>query len=586
MRRPLLLKLTGLVLVVTLLSIGVTTFFVAQFTSDTLVSNLQMELTTDAELVDFWLDNMEMDLINHVLTDIGAKINRRITLVDGNGIVTGDSHEREIIGANYREQPEFIKALGGKIGTDRRISQAVNEDTVYVAVPRQNQGAVRVATPSTVITDDLSKLYRGAFLLTLLVGILALGVAFIVTRNITEPIHDMLLITKRLQIGEFGRRVLVRRRDEIGLLGRSFNELSTTLEKMFDTIYDRESKLNAVLTSMNDSVLAVNVDQRVILANRAVGELLRVNEGDLIGRNQSEVIKNDEFSDIIEETINYMKSIDAEIRLYPGSSRIIAVRCSPLQDEDGDVMGVVAVLRDITKLRRLENMRKEFVANVSHELRTPLTSIKGFVETILDGKTTDPELVERFLSIVNGETDRMISLINDLLDLSRIESGKQFIDLEPVNISKVFDNTALALESKTLAKNIRVDNEIEDIMVLGDLKLLQQVTTNLVDNAIKYNQEGGRVWLTSKRLDKEVEIIVCDTGVGIAEAHLDRIFERFYRVDRGRSRQMGGTGLGLSIVKHIIDKHQGNISATSTVGEGTCVKFTLKLAEEQKEENS
>ena len=180
----------------------------------------------------------------------------------------------------------------------------------------------------------------------------------------------------------------------------------------------------------------------------------------------------------------------------------------------------------------------------------------------------------------------MISLINDLLDLSRIESGKQFINLEAVNIREVFDSTILALQSKTLEKNITVDNEIEDLQVIGDIKLLQQVTTNLVDNAIKYNQEGGRVWLTSKVMDDEVEITVCDTGMGIAENHLDRIFERFYRVDRGRSRQMGGTGLGLSIVKHIIEKHQGRIYAESKVGEGTQIKFTLKLAKENEQENN
>jgi len=586
MHKPLLLKLTGLVLVVTFLSIGVTTFFVAQSAKNTLIDNLKLDLVTDTELVDFLLTDVNFDQLDQKVTDLGKQIDRRITIISKQGIVLADSHEKQLIGADYAQKPEFSQAIADGVGIDLRISQFTGEETLYLAIPSAKLGAIRLAVASSAVTQDIAKLYQGTIPLLVLVGLAAFGIVYLVTRNITQPIQDMLLVTKKLQQGEFGRRVLVKSRDEIGLLGRSFNELSLTLEKMFDTIYDRESKLNAVLTSMNDSVLALNVNQRVILANRAVGELLRVNEASLIGRHVGEIIKSEDFSEIIQETITYMKSIDGEIQLSPGSSRIIAVRCSPLQDEDGDIMGVVVVLRDITKLRRLENMRKEFVANVSHELRTPLTSIKGFVETILDGNTNDPQLVERFLTIVNGETDRMISLINDLLDLSRIESGKQFINLEAVNIREVFDSTILALQSKTLEKNITVDNEIEDLQVIGDIKLLQQVTTNLVDNAIKYNQEGGRVWLTSKVMDDEVEITVCDTGMGIAENHLDRIFERFYRVDRGRSRQMGGTGLGLSIVKHIIEKHQGRIYAESKVGEGTQIKFTLKLAKENEQENN
>ncbi|NLM25259.1 MAG: cell wall metabolism sensor histidine kinase WalK [Firmicutes bacterium] len=586
MHKPLLLKLTGLVLVVTFLSIGVTTFFVAQSAKNTLIDNLKLDLVTDTELVDFLLTDVNFDQLDQKVTDLGKQIDRRITIISKQGIVLADSHEKQLIGADYAQKPEFSQAIADGVGIDLRISQFTGEETLYLAIPSAKLGVIRLAVASSAVTQDIAKLYQGTIPLLVLVGLAAFGIVYLVTRNITQPIQDMLLVTKKLQQGEFGRRVLVKSRDEIGLLGRSFNELSLTLEKMFDTIYDRESKLNAVLTSMNDSVLALNVNQRVILANRAVGELLRVNEASLIGRHVGEIIKSEDFSEIIQETITYMKSIDGEIQLSPGSSRIIAVRCSPLQDEDGDIMGVVVVLRDITKLRRLENMRKEFVANVSHELRTPLTSIKGFVETILDGNTNDPQLVERFLTIVNGETDRMISLINDLLDLSRIESGKQFINLEAVNIREVFDSTILALQSKTLEKNITVDNEIEDLQVIGDIKLLQQVTTNLVDNAIKYNQEGGRVWLTSKVMDDEVEITVCDTGMGIAENHLDRIFERFYRVDRGRSRQMGGTGLGLSIVKHIIEKHQGRIYAESKVGEGTQIKFTLKLAKENEQENN
>jgi len=222
-------------------------------------------------------------------------------------------------------------------------------------------------------------------------------------------------------------------------------------------------------------------------------------------------------------------------------------------------------------------MRKEFVANVSHELRTPLTSIKGFVETILNGQLDDKALLERFLRIVNGETDRMITLINDLLDLSRIESGKQVINLEPVDIGEIFEYTITMLQSKADAKGIIVENRIpEGVFVEGDTKLLRQVAINLVDNGIKYTQPEGKVWVEASTEKNEVIVTVADNGVGIPDEHLHRVFERFYRVDKGRSRNMGGTGLGLSIVKHIVEKHKGIIHAQSKVGEGTRMCFTLK----------
>ncbi len=585
MHKPLLLKLTLLVLVVTLVSTGVTTFFVTMFATETLREKVHTDLSSDGLLIRFWLEELDGTPQQSVQA-MGRQTERRITIVDQNGKVIADSEYEPGFIINLGDRPEFAQALSGEQGFAERRSATTGEERIYVAIPLEGGGAVRVAAPSAIIRDATSKLIQGALFLTLLVALGALAITYLINRNITDPLHDLLLVTKRLQNGEFGRRVLVRSRDEVGQLGRAFNDLSMTLEKMFDTIHDRESKLNAVLSSMEDGVLAVNTHRRVILANRAVAELIGEEEGSsLIGKDQVEVIRNFDFSEIIEDTMNKKKSINAEIKLYPGSRRTIAVSSNPLEAEDGSIIGVVAVLRDVSTLRRLEQMRREFVANVSHELRTPLTSIKGFVETILNGKTDDPALVDRFLRIVSGETDRMITLINDLLDLSRIESGKQTIVLQPVNITQIFANTIIMLESKASQKSITVENKMENFMVMGDAKLLHQVAINLVDNAIKYTKPGGRVWVEVKPKQDEVEIIIGDTGVGIPSEQIDRIFERFYRVDKGRSRDMGGTGLGLSIVKHIIDKHKGKIYAESRVGKGTQVSLTLQLAKEGSEEN-
>lgn len=578
MHRPLLLKLTGLVLVVTLLSMGVTTFFVMLFATNTLIDNLYMDLITDAKLVSNWLEDYQSINQSRLLEEIinlGRGTGRRITLIDYQGNVIADSDFPP--GSNVAECPEFQQAVNGKIGTARREGEVAGTEMLYVAVPFP-AGIVRVATSTEEITKPLSSLSKWAALLTAVVGLVALVVADYINRNITEPLKEMLDLTKQLQEGEFGRRVLVRSTDEIGQLCRAFNELSLKLEEMFQTIHDRESKLNAILTGMEDGVLAVDTNHKVILANRSLAEMINEDETNLIGKDLIEVIQSYQLVEVVSDAMKSTKSIETEIKLFPSSERIIAVTSSPLEDENSQVIGVVIVLRDVTELRRLESMRKEFVANVSHELRTPMTSIKGFVETILNGKVNDAALVERFLTIVKGETDRMITLINDLLDLTKIESSKQKIIFEEVNIRSVFADTITVLENKANEKGITLENHLDDLFVLGDPKLLRQVSINLVDNAIKYNKERGRVWIDAVVEDGVAKICVNDTGFGISSEHLDRIFERFYRVDKGRSRQMGGTGLGLSIVKHIIDRHKGKIWAESEVGVGTRIIFTLKIA--------
>ena len=531
MQRPLLLKLTGLVLVVTLLSMGVTTFFVMRFASNTLINNLFVDLISDAELVGYWLENSPHRLIQEDITQLGTRINRRISVIDFNGNVVADSVYPTRSLANVYQNPEFQQALKGEVGTARRPSEFSDQDILYVALPRA-WGVIRVATTTDEITAPLAFLTKVPLALTGMMGLLAFSVAYYVNKNITEPLEAMLDITKQLQVGDFSRRVLVRSTDEIGQLSRAFNELSQTLEEMFQTIHDRENKLNAILTSMGEGVLAVDSNYKVILANRSMAELINEAEESLIGKDLIEVIQSYQLVEVVADTLATSKSIETEIKLYPSSRRTIAVTSSPLEDENSETIGAVIVLRDVTELRRLESMRKEFVANVSHELRTPLTSIKGFVETILNGKTNDAALVERFLTIVNGETDRMITLINDLLDLTKIENRKQKLIFEPVNIRKIFEDTITVLSSKAEQKEIVVENKLDDIIVLGDPKLLRQVSVNLIDNAIKYNKEGGRVWVDAAVEDGTACISVNDTGFGIPSDHLDRIFERFYRVDK------------------------------------------------------
>jgi len=546
--KPLLFKLTTLVLVVTLLSVGVTTFFIAHYAKITLEDKARADLLNDAQMIRLALQETTGDLKARIET-LSATSGRIVTLKDASGHTVVDT---------IPEDMAF-------------------DDLITVHVRLEDQGALLVSIPEEGILRIYHNLIRGSILVGVLVAAAAVGVAYLLNRAITNPLQDLLVAVRRLQEKQFGRKVLVQSTDEIGQLAKAFNELSETLEELFFTIGDREGTLDTVLSSMDDAVVAVNMRREVILANRAAADLFHHRPEDMIGKNQFEATRNEELARLLEKTMDGKDSFSQEMRLRPGSERTIAVTSSPLEDQRGKIQGAVAVMRDVTSLRHLEQMRQEFVANVSHELRTPLTSIKGFAETLLNSNFEDRALSERFLRIIDNETDRMIALINDLLDLSRIESGKQPLKMGAVDLKEVFEDTVLMLQNKANAKGVTLENNIyTSAMVEGDEKLLKQVALNLVDNGIKYNSEGGRVWIEAEQGLDSVEVIVGDTGLGIATEHLDRIFERFYRVDKGRARHMGGTGLGLAITKHIIDKHKGTIAIESRLGKGTKIRITLK----------
>ena len=546
--KPLLFKLTRLVLVVTLLSVGVTTFFIAHYAKITLEDKARADLLNDAQMIRLALQETTGDLKARIET-LSATSGRIVTLKDASGHTVVDT---------IPEDMAF-------------------DDLITVHVRLEDQGALLVSIPEEGILRIYHNLIRGSILVGVLVAAAAVGGAYLLNRAITNPLQDLLVAVRRLQEKQFGRKVLVQSTDEIGQLAKAFNELSETLEELFFTIGDREGTLDTVLSSMDDAVVAVNMRREVILANRAAADLFHHRPEDMIGKNQFEATRNEELARLLEKTMDGKDSFSQEMRLRPGSERTIAVTSSPLEDQRGKIQGAVAVMRDVTSLRHLEQMRQEFVANVSHELRTPLTSIKGFAETLLNSNFEDRALSERFLRIIDNETDRMIALINDLLDLSRIESGKQPLKMGAVDLKEVFEDTVLMLQNKANAKGVTLENNIyTSAMVEGDEKLLKQVALNLVDNGIKYNSEGGRVWIEAEQGLDSVEVIVGDTGLGIATEHLDRIFERFYRVDKGRARHMGGTGLGLAITKHIIDKHKGTIAIESRLGKGTKIRITLK----------
>ena len=359
---------------------------------------------------------------------------------------------------------------------------------------------------------------------------------------------------------------------------KRISELNQNIERLSVQVAQlraENSAMQAILGSMIEGVIAVDKGTKIISVNPAIERIFKIKKEEAEGKFLLEAIQNNDIAEVIGNVLQNKKVISKELSLVWPVQRTFRVNVSPLF-ENGAVSGCVAVIHDITEIRRLERMRSDFVANVSHELKTPLTSIKGFVETLLEGALEDKENNRNFLSIIQDQAERLNNLINDLLELSHIESREVSLKTEDLYLCKLFEVVALGFKSKIKKKNIEIKNELADSMIIkADKEKIEQVVINLIDNAIKFNKDNGSIRIFSEGLGDRIKIIVEDSGAGIPEKDIPRIFERFYRVDKARSRELGGTGLGLSIVKNIIELHEGSVGVESTEGLGSKFFFLL-----------
>jgi two-component system phosphate regulon sensor histidine kinase PhoR len=400
-----------------------------------------------------------------------------------------------------------------------------------------------------------------------------------------EPIRSIQLAINRVTQGELDERVILRSTGDAEFveLSDAINGMAEHYALLVEEANRHRNHLNAILSSLVDALVVVDKDLKITMANPAASNLLGITP-DSRGRYLLESIRNYDLIQLFQRVLQEETTAQQEIQIFSPQHYIFRAIVSPVRSQrTGKIVGVVAILHDITEIKRLEKMRSDFVANVSHELRTPLTSIKGFVETLLDGALEDPESSRRFLTIVATETDRMVNLVQDLLELSRLEGTDRAWHLVPLDLGGLARETADSYREIAQEADLSLHVEIGDYLppIQGDATLLRQVIANLLDNAIKYTEPGGHVWLTLSGSDEALHLSVRDTGVGIPTKHLSRIFERFYRVDKGRCRKMGGTGLGLAIVKHIVEKHHGKITVESEYGEGTCFTVTLPAIPEE-----
>lgn len=572
---------------VILASFGLIAFFLDKRLEENSLQGIRSSLINQAVLVEsqippaFIRKDSSQD-IDKLAKALSPRIDCRITVINSMGLVLGDSEKpfSEIPAMeNHLNRPEVRAALAGRTGTDTRYSSTLKSDMLYVAVPANYNdeivGTVRLALPLTSVKKTLATVRK-----TVALGLLfALALAFILGSALAartiNPINRMIQISRRFSEGDLSRRMIQLPSDEIGELGATLNRMAQDIEDKIREVRAQNQKLGAIFNSMIEGVLVVDKAGRIVSVNPAVEKIFGISKKDAEGRAFLEAIRNNDMADVIKRTLEEGRAVAGEIALVYPVRKIFQVSATPFFDNKA-ISGCLAVIHDITEMRRLETVRSDFVANVSHELKTPLTSIKGFVETLLEGAIEDEENGRSFLKIVQEHTERLNSLVDDLLSLSHLESKEIAIDKKEFNLRQQVEGIIMGFGSQMKKKGIEIRNELPpDISVKADKDRIDQVITNLIDNAIKFNRDKGLIKIYGSEEGDKMKIIVEDSGIGIPEKDVPRIFERFYRVDKARSRSLGGTGLGLSIVKHIVELHGGTVGVESAEGLGSKFWFTL-----------
>jgi two-component system phosphate regulon sensor histidine kinase PhoR len=519
----------------------------------------------------------------------GQRLGVRLTLIDMDGRVLADSSrpDRPAVEKmeNHRDRLEFIDARRTGLGAGSHLSPTVQERLRYVAVRIDSPdgaplGVVRVSLPAQEISAQIAGLTRWIMAIGTAVAVTATLIAYWAISSATAPLRHLAGVADAILAGQHDQRLPVNHQaaGEIGALARALGELRSRLTHGERQLRNTSQTQATVLEGMTECVIAVDRHERLLFANAAAGRALGFNSGSVDGLTLLEAVRSHELRAAMLQALHTRQAHNCEIDWRAGRRRTFDVLAAPLPGEPPP--GAVMVLRDITELRRLEQLRQQFIANVSHELKTPLSSIKAYTETLLGGARHDPEHCERFLGRIDEQAGRLHEIIQDMLSLARIEAGQAVLELTNVPLARIARRCIADFESKASAAGIVLDNQVTDseLKVWADEEGVRQILSNLIDNAVKYTPAGGRVTVRCKKDGSVAVIEVVDTGVGIAPEHHSRVFERFYRVDRARSRELGGTGLGLSIVKHLCLSMGGQAAVTSELHNGSTFEVRLPLA--------
>lgn len=515
--------------------------------------------------------------------ELGDYTDSRVTFIRSDGVVVGDSDYEVEKMDNHIMRDEVQDAYQHGIGRSVRPSDTMHQNMIYVAIPvtieeDEEPYILRMAMSLDEVDQSIGRLTMVLIIGLLILFVIAALISYSIAQSMTRPLEQITKVAKRIKNMDYQARVKVRKQDEIGELGTAINAMADSLQVQMTRIKSNESQLESVLANMINGIVMIDSKGQILLMNRRAEEVLGFSAREMVGRHFAEAKQQYELSQIIQEALETRKHIREEITFYFPEERLLELNLVPIsQSGPGDFGGVLLVLQDVSAIRRLERMRSEFVANVSHELKTPIAAVKGFAETLLGGAVKDEETARSFLQIIFDESDRLNRLIGDILELSKIESRRVPLIFSPVEMESFVAKTITFLEPEAKRKHIQLSCQIESgLHVEADEDRLRQIFMNLLSNGINYTPEGGRVTVMIHAADHDhIRIQISDTGIGIPKKDLPRIFERFYRVDKARSRSSGGTGLGLSIVKHLVELHKGTLSVTSTVGVGTT--FTIEM---------
>lgn len=527
-------------------------------------------------------------LIQEKTMILGNESLTRLTIILPSGVVLGDNKKNPKIMDNHKNRPEIKQAITNGKGVAIRYSNTISTDGMNFAMPLivsgKTIGFIRTSTPLDTIQNALWSIYYKIAIGFAILIFITIVASWWMSKSLVRPLEMIKVQAQRLAKGDFSSRVQLQSNDslETEQLGQAFNEIAIELNQRIEIILNQRNEQEAVFSSMVEGVIAVDNNKQVVRINQAAYKILKIITKEIEGKNLDQVIDNDELRNLIIFALKQDSPAGQEIIIQHDADfeQVLFAQSAPLLDIHKNKCGTLVVFNDITKLKEFELQRKEFVANVSHELRTPLTAIQGLSETLKEFPDLAQEKRAYFIDVIHTHSIRLESIIENLLTLSKIEKETEIdeIDFANESITIAISNAIFLCKDKALNRNIRIIlNNNEDISFVHNSALIEQAIINLLNNAIKYSNGNSEITITVSKQDNSVKISVADQGSGIPEEHLSRLFERFYRVDKARSRQLGGTGLGLSIVKHIALAHKGTINVTSEINKGSVFTLVLPL---------
>ncbi len=579
-------------LLITLLCLCAVTAYSTSYFKKFFIKNSEKELTIRAKLLkDRFIDylgkesDISSDTIDAICKQIGKTTGTRVTIILPSGVVVGDSFGDVNVMENHMKRPEIASALKRKKAVAVRTSPTLGRKMMYVAMPVMIEGRVAAVIRTSISLSAIDSRIRSArnnmFVAMLFTVFAAAAASLYVARRITLPIEQMRKGAAEFAAGNLEARLAVPASEELSELAVTMNRMAENLDREIRQAKERSMELEAVHSSMQEGVIAIDRNEKIITANAAAAAIFDFAPSNLRSRNILEVARNVEFQNFIKKALATHEPVSGQIVLARNEDIMLHIHSSSLYDAARNRIGTLVIFHDITRIKRLERLHKDFAANVSHELKTPLTSVKGFIETLQEmlsgGQDYDPDECRRFLTIIEKNINRMIDLINDLLSLSKLErlQGTD-VDLELQPVASLIAGAVHVCQSAADARDAKISIECpEELEARVDPVLMEQAIVNLVDNAVKYGPHGSTIEITARACAKGIEIMVKDNGCGMDQSHLPKIFNRFYRVDRARSRYEGGTGLGLAIVKHIVQYHNGSVDVSSVRNRGSVFTITL-----------